>query len=317
MAGDADLRPPRERRRSIVFPILLITVGSLFLAQNLGILAPNIWQHIWRLWPLVLVLVGVELLLGGRVRGAGLVVLVLALVGTGIVMLSSASVARIAASPWETRVFEQPLQGATQADVRVEFGAGRLEIGALPPGGDKLSTMSIEGPVDLLPREPRASVRNGRAELRYAIDHHHGPANLLPFLGGQGRTMAMNVALAPEVPQNLRVTAGAAEARVDLSKLRVNQLDLETGASTTWLRLPEAAGTTTARVEAGAASVEIELPEGVAAQVRYEGGLSSLEVQNPRLVASGEDRYRTADYDTNPNKVDLRVESGASSVTIR
>jgi hypothetical protein len=317
VVGDGSA-PPR-RRGSIVWPVLLIAVGSIFLLQNLGILPWDAWRQIWRLWPLVLVLVGVELLFGGRVRGAPLVVLVLALLGGGVVLLSTIPVARIAASPWETRTFEQPLQGATQADIRVEFGAGRLEVGALPAGGDKLSTATYEGPAELLPREPRASVSNGRAEVRYTLGNgDRGPINLLPLLSGERRSPSLSVALAPGVQQNLRITAGASEARVDLSKLRVSQLDLETGASTTWLRLPEAAGTTTAQVQAGAAQVEIELPEGVAAQVRYEGGLSALHVENPRLVREGGDgRYRTADYETNPNKVELRIETGASTVTVR
>jgi hypothetical protein len=316
VVGDGSA-PPR-RRGSIVWPVLLIAVGSLFLLQNLGILPWDAWRQIWRLWPLVLVLVGVELLFGGRVRGTSLLVLVLALLGGGVVLLSTIPVARIAASPWESRSFEQPLQGVTQADVRVEFGAGRLEVGALPAGGTKLSTASYEGPAELLPREPRSSASNGRADVRYTLGDRGDGFNLLPFLRGERRAPSLIVSLAPEVPQSLRITTGAAESRVDLSKLRVSQLDLETGASSTWLRLPEAAGTTTAQIEAGAANVEIELPEGVAAQLRYEGGLSALHVENPRLVREGGNgRYRTGDYDTNPNKVDLRIETGASTVTVR
>jgi hypothetical protein len=316
VVGDGSA-PPR-RRGSIVWPVLLIAVGSIFLLQNLGILPWDAWRQIWRLWPLVLVLVGVELLFGGRVRGTSLLVLVLALLGGGVVLLSTIPVARIAASPWESRSFEQPLQGVTQADVRVEFGAGRLEVGALPAGGTKLSTASYEGPAELLPREPRSSASNGRADVRYTLGDRGDGFNLLPFLRGERRAPSLIVSLAPEVPQSLRITTGAAESRVDLSKLRVSQLDLETGASSTWLRLPEAAGTTTAQIEAGAANVEIELPEGVAAQLRYEGGLSALHVENPRLVREGGNgRYRTGDYDTNPNKVDLRIETGASTVTVR
>src|SRR6185437_10422984 len=95
--------------------------------------------------------------------------------------------------------------------------------------------------------------------------------------------MSMQLALASGIPTGLRVSTGAAEARLDLSKLKLSQLEVDTGASSTWLRLPEAGGATTARLEAGAASIEIELPEGVAAQVRYDGGLSTVDVQNTRL----------------------------------
>jgi hypothetical protein len=129
--------------------------------------------------------------------------------------------------------------------------------------------------------------------------------------------MSMQLALAREIPIGLRVSMGAAQSRLDLSKLKLSQLEVETGASSTWIRLPEAGGATTARLSAGAASIEVELPEGVAAQVRHDGGLSTVDVQNPRLQPAGDRTYRTPDYDTNPNRVDLRLDTGVTTVTIR
>jgi hypothetical protein len=52
--------PPR-RRGSVVWPLLLIAIGSILLLQNLGLLPGNLWGQIWRLWPLALVLIGLEL----------------------------------------------------------------------------------------------------------------------------------------------------------------------------------------------------------------------------------------------------------------
>jgi hypothetical protein len=291
---------------------LLIAVGSIFLLQNLGVLPWNLWGQIWRLWPLALVLIGLELLLGGRVRGAALAALTLVLLLVGAWALTTLTWSR--GGPWELRTFDQPLEGATQASVRAEFGAGQLQVGALEPGDGRLSSMTFEGPVRAM-SAPRFSIQNGRAELRYAFDRHgFGPPS---FFGMADQGMAMGLQLARDVPIDLRLTMGAAQSRLDLSKLKLRQLDVETGASSTWLRLPEAGGATTARLEAGAASIEVELPEGVAAEVRYDGGLSTVDVENPRLQPAGERVYRTADYPTNPNRVDLRIDSGVTTVTIR
>ena len=58
---------PRRRRGGVVGPLVLIFIGGVFLLQNAGYLPPNFWTNLWRLWPLVLVLAGIELLLAHRV----------------------------------------------------------------------------------------------------------------------------------------------------------------------------------------------------------------------------------------------------------
>ena len=48
-------------------PLILIFLGAVFLLQNTGYLPANFWLNLWKLWPLVLVLIGIELLLSHRV----------------------------------------------------------------------------------------------------------------------------------------------------------------------------------------------------------------------------------------------------------
>jgi hypothetical protein len=44
----------------VVFPILLVAVGSLLLAEKFGMIE---FREIWRLWPLALIGLGVHMLL--------------------------------------------------------------------------------------------------------------------------------------------------------------------------------------------------------------------------------------------------------------
>ena len=60
------MKPPRRRSRSFFWPIMLISVGVLFLLSNLGIVAWSTWNLIWRFWPLVLVAVGIDVFFGQR-----------------------------------------------------------------------------------------------------------------------------------------------------------------------------------------------------------------------------------------------------------
>ncbi len=54
------------RRASALGPLFLITVGIVFLLNNLGVLDWSIWQSLVRLWPILLIAAGLDLLIGRR-----------------------------------------------------------------------------------------------------------------------------------------------------------------------------------------------------------------------------------------------------------
>ena len=68
----------------------------------------------------------------------------------------------------------------------------------------------------------------------------------------------------------LEFNTGAGEARLDLTDLRVTNLRLQTGASSTDVTMPANAGHTKAKIDAGAASITIRIPSGVAARISSE-----------------------------------------------
>lgn len=54
--------PPRERNGDLVFAALLIALGALFLLGNLGVIRPLSLRAVLSLWPLVPILIGIQLL---------------------------------------------------------------------------------------------------------------------------------------------------------------------------------------------------------------------------------------------------------------
>jgi hypothetical protein len=93
-------------------------------------------------------------------------------------------------------------------------------------------------------------------------------------------------------------------------------LILETGASSTEIDLPERAGTTSVRVRAGAAGVVLNVPRGVAARVRGSAGIATIDVDTRRFPHVGEKEYRSPDFDTAANRVDIDIETGVGSVAV-
>jgi hypothetical protein len=312
-------RPRRHRGGGLVLPVILIALGAGLLLQNFGLLSPGVWAGVWRLWPLLLVLVGLDLLLGRRIGAVGMLGIALIVVGAVAVWTLATSGLNPARAPGlDTRTFDQPLQGASQANIEVRCAAGQLDLGPLPAGADdRLASMTFQGPPTL---SPSASYQQSNAvgQLQYAVDGRAAwPTALLPWLrGSSAPAPRMDVAVSPLVPVALTIQTGAADAHLDLDQLRATKVDLAAGASTVWLRLPSGAGPTTAYVRGGLTELTIEVPAGVAAQIRYHGGLNSVVIDQSRFPAVGGDLYRSPGYDSAPNRVDLSIDSGLASVRV-
>jgi hypothetical protein len=197
-----------------------------------------------------------------------------------------------------------PLDGATGARVRLGHGAGRLLVSA-GTGATNLAEGDFGGGLDLRTRRQGDQLV---AELRSAV-RGWGGWNWGPH------GLEWDLKLNNQVPLALKFETGASESLLDLSELLVTELDLSTGASSTELTLPAEAGYTRAKISGGAASIDIRVPEGVAASIRYSGGLASLQVDTQRFPRSGA-LYQSTDFAIAENKVEIQIEIGAASVEI-
>jgi hypothetical protein len=308
----------RRRGGGIVWPVLLIGAGVIFLLQNLGLLSWDVWASLGRFWPVILILIGLELFLGsaGRhVLGAAMGgILVLAIVAA-VAVAAFGHFTSAAPGNLSSHTLTQVLQGAGSANVMVRFGAGNLNVGALEAQPDQLAQMTYDGPDQLAP-QASYRLRGNQGQLVYNL-RGSGPPWRLPFGNGNSGSGQMDLLLAAAVPLSLDIQEGASEGKLDLSQLHVSSFDLRTGASHTLVVMPQNAGATSATIKGGAATIDVQVPDGVAAQIQYEGGLSTLSVDQSRFPSSGPRMYRSADYDTAQNKLDLIIQAGVATVSVR
>ena len=137
-----------------------------------------------------------------------------------------------------------------------------------------------------------------------------------PWMWRSRGTLDWTVRLSEQVPLSLDLEGGASDTRLDLSDLHVTDLRVQTGASSSEITLPASAGHTKAAISSGAASVRVRVPEGVAARVQVSGGMADIQVDKNRFPRVG-DVYQSEDYATAENKVDIDVETGVGSISVR
>jgi hypothetical protein len=263
------------RRSTIFWGFVLILLGGLMFINAADIRLPGGINPMQLFWPSVLILLGGWVIFGYFMRGNV-----------------------------DTEQVSIDLQGANQASLKLSHGAGRLVLGAGASPG-QLLTGTFAGGV-----KQRARLSGDRLEAK--IEAH--PTLFPPFFGGwQG--LEWKIDLNPDIPLALRLETGASQSELDLRELKVTDLRVNTGASKTDLTLPANAGKTDVRVEIGAASVDMVVPQGVAARIRAEQGLSAIEVDPSRFPYSN-GIYESPDFSSAQNKVDILVQAGVGRVTV-
>jgi uncharacterized membrane protein len=205
-----------------------------------------------------------------------------------------------------------PLDGAARGNLHLDYSAGHLQIhaGATKDtllqgtfGGGLAMQSAHDG--DLLTSRLSARERRGLMSLRY------------PWAWGNANTLDWDLMLNAEIPTALTIEASAGQADLDLSELRLTSIDLKASASSVAISLPAHAGETRVRIEASVSSFEIHVPPGVAAQIRSTEELHTLQVDLNRFpIIRNLHEYRSPDYETAANRVDIELELGVSSAGI-
>jgi hypothetical protein len=261
-------------------------------------------SNLW--WGIILVCAGALLLLDNlgvlaplHIE-AGPLIFSLALIGLGAWTLW-ASQRRYNFTTEELNI---PLEGE-EVQVNLDFGAGELRL-----HGAALSEMLLSGTFEGV--EHDVVHEGARQRVRLSSPPFIGPQWVI----GPGQHRRWTMALNNAVPLTIVVKTGASDARLDLSDLQVTRLKVESGANSTRVVAPAHAGYTEIHCSGGAASLSVEIPEGVAARIRASGALASISIDRERFP-NVEGEYRSPDYETAANKVDLKLEMGVGSISVR
>ena len=103
---------------------------------------------------------------------------------------------------------------------------------------------------------------------------------------------------------------------LDLSQLKVTELRLDVDAGNCKLTIPSSAGATRAYIKADVANIELTIPDGVAAKIRLDTGLSTFDVDESRFPKQG-DYYVSDHFDTAQNRIYLEIDSDVGRVQVK
>lgn len=287
--------------------VALIAVGALFLIGNLGYL--NGWQldRLGQLWPLILVLIGAEILITRslpRQAGAavGAVVAIVAVLGSALYVglgpttpvgtvgsSTSAAIGNLQRATLDLNV------GGATVTINTDAAAGQLYNARLHYNNGDSAVATVNRSTGIV-----------RIELQNRT-----------FLFGPSGGRAIDLSLSDQVPWSITINGGATQQTLDLSNLKLARLSVNGGAQQITLILPAASGIVPIELNGGAANLAIHRPAGTEVSLTMSGGVNDFTADgNHQSSLAGEISWQSSGYTGATNQYNIRASGGANHVTI-
>lgn len=274
---------------------LLVLAGVTMFMLNLGY---GSWQMVMQageLWPILLILLGISLLWGGRLPNWLALFLVAALAG-GVVFLFLRTPGLLADSydqENEVTILRQQYPDVSRGSIDISFGGGRLTMGTD-------TNEWLEGRFGHGGALSQVDVRNGNLEAVL-----QNPGSFWAF--GHDSPNEWNIQLSPDLTWDLELNTGALEGQINLTDVPLQEVDLQLGAGDVNLILGGNGVKTRVDADAGAAQLTLRVVGDTGVSIDFDGTLSQTNLKEMGYsLVSG--RYVSPNYDEASSKIDVDLD---------
>jgi hypothetical protein len=302
--------------KHVFWGLFLVTLGTLILISNFSIINLDL-SGLWKLWPVALILWGISFIINKdfiKVVFAGVIAIVLALTIYG----AGQSILNICDKDLDfefangdnhyyadtTRYVESFDKKIKNADLKIDAGAGAFSITESTTDLIAVTALGIKdnyifkridsgnsSSIDLKMKKTKIKLQKGSFKNK------------------------MEISLNQEPVWNMDFDLGAAAIDFDLSPYKISTARIDIGAASLDLQLGDKYPETIVDLDAGAASVDIIIPDSSGCEIRSDVSLSSKHFNGFDKIESG--LYRTNNFETSANKIFIRIDAGVSSIDVR
>lgn len=300
---------------SPVLALIFIVLGVIFLLNNLGLTQPEVWSGLWQYWPVILILLGVQAILG-RSRVSSFIVFLLGLVILGgILLLPFSGSSRITTwIPQDRDRQEQTVTiqsseypAVTSRTVRLRNGLGRVDVtDSTDPYLLKWEALFYGNG-----SEPQVDQKTEGETLVIDVDTNQAKGW---FWGRDDMKYALELG-DPGLPTDLSLDTGVGKTDVALTEVPLRTLSVNIGTGSSDVELGASSiPTKQSTLEVGTGSISLQIPRDTGLRLDYNVGLGQIKVDSTTIRGDG--TYTSPGYDAAAKKMELDVRVGTGSVTI-
>lgn len=302
------------KAKNIIWGLVLVLIGVMFILKNLDVIYFS-WHSIWRLWPVVLVLIGVTIL---PIKDVYKIIITVIVMIIGALFLIYVPGNRD--NGWsfrydreinppppnrpgeiDQRIFEAYDTIITSAKLDFDAAAGNFRIEDTTA---ELFEFEREGNLG----KYVYSIKDlgSRREINIELDEGR--------IRGDFRNKVA-VKLNPVPVWDLKVDVGAASIDMDLSSFKVEIIDIDGGASSINVKMGALHDNVDVKINSGASSINIKVPEEFGCKIVAKTVLSSKDLNG--FINTGGRNYETPDYPNKTQRITIQIEAAVSSLFIQ
>lgn len=262
-----------HQNRSLFWPIILVGAGVILLLRNLEIIPAFNMSVIWRMWPLLLVVAGLELLFGRRAPWVGGLIGLLAVGGVVAFLVFSPALGIPPTPQTETEVFSTPLEEATSAKYYFETAADPVLIHPLS-NSDNLIYASI------IHRGTMNFDASGTTEKSVRLTQSSSSDSWLVW-DFSFTEQKWDIGITPEIPVDITLDGGSGSLNLDLAGLNLSGLTGNFGSGASRIVLPASTVEYVVAIESGSGSVNMTIPADTTMSLSLDSGSGAVHIDLP------------------------------------
>jgi hypothetical protein len=343
--------------------LAIILVGVILLLNNFNILEWSVWYNIFKLWPLLLVSLGISLIFRRRLSWlAPLVIVVGIIIGIGAgymgVDLSLEGTISTEVTTLQREIELVPVTKTVEQEAKEDVSESEeiiteADTETLDKEDEEITTDKAEEiaeeakvETEMLPNVQKANLHlsydvgvfnlESPTPLVYQCQVSYRYPNFEPIEDYSVSEQIANIhiyhdslsssdnhfrnpkneidlKLNKEIIYDLLIETGATTINYDLSKFKVEQFSVKSGASDIKIITPQY--NSDININSGVSKIDINIPENIGAIINLDTGLSSKDFGEEFKKEEG-NKYISDNYNNSEYKVNINIDSGLSQISI-
>lgn len=300
--------------RKIFWGLLLVMIGVLFILKNTGVFFFS-WHSIWQLWPVILILWGISL-----IPVKDWIKLLLSLVTVLITFVAVQQYGPKDNHNWKfewndkdkndnednsntyNNIMSEDFDSITKfAELKLNIGVGNFKI-----SDSSAKLIEIKHDNDNANYSMTANTQDSLTTINISLEKGE-------FNNGNIKNN-VELKLNPNPIWDMEMNVGAAEVKFDLSGFKTRNLKIQGGASDIDVKLGAALPLTDLKLEAGAASIIIRIPESAGCEIVSNTFMASKDFKG--FTKTGSQHYQTPNFAASAKKIMIDLQAGVARVDV-
>lgn len=292
------------KNRHLGLGIFILSIGVLLLLANFGVINWTIWESIFDLWPVLLVMAGINIIFRHNevVRVITWLAFLALIICYSIFYKGGLSINNSKMDTGKTVKYERKAD-VESAELKLDLAGDEF---TLDSSAADLVNATFTNPNMKSSMEDR---NGGKSE--YVVFQEKNPFGVNLNSRSQNCSFSVN----NSVVWDMDIDAGAINGNMDMSDLKVNNLTLDTGAANIKLVFGNRSSLTNVTIDAGASKIEAYIPHDVGVKVRMKTALCSANLSGLGWTKQGQ-YYISPNYDSASSKINMELDMGAGKFDV-